>query len=182
MKIVKVNYRIKRSNFGSPLEIKVDMRDLERDGLGYYLEVNGIINQGDEFEVLNRFFDFIPEKKDQDKNLRNNKQSSNFKRPFIKSDENVEILEWRVDLYSVPFFLDQSNLYPRYVDVKAKTIGKAILIAMNKVGLFGTFPEGWKNISVIAGDNISDFGMYELGNENNPFIQQFKKGKESHFA
>lgn len=182
MKIVKVNYRIKRPNFNSPLEIKVDMRDLELGGLGYYLETNGIINQGDEFQVLNRFFDFIPEKKDQDKNLKNDKHSGSFKKPFIKSDENVEVLEWRVDLYSIPFFFNESASYPRYVDVKAKTIGKAILIAMNKVGLYGTFPEGWKNILVLPGDHISDFGMYELGNENNPFIQQFKKGKETHFA
>jgi len=172
MKNPKVVYKIQRQNFDNPLEITLNIEDVESHGLSDYLYQNGLIEtMNDHFEVLSRFV-VLPQKE------KDNKKSfvKNFDNKSNKKPEQFPLREFRVHLHSNDFFASQSNI-PEYVDVKAQTKGRAIMKAMNKVG-YTEFPKGWNDIQAVPGHQVSDWGVYTLDDSNNAYL----KSKTSNYA
>ncbi len=163
MKSPKVNYKIKRENFEKPLDITIDLSEIEKVGLEQYLKNEKLLDEHYSYEVLSRF---IPQKKTFNNNTEHNK--GNYKKVDRKE------IPFRVELHSVEYYRINEG-FPRYVDVFAPTPGKAIMIAQNKVG-FTTFPQGWNDMVTQSGERvpIPDFGKYELGDEKNVYKQKMK--------
>lgn len=171
MKTPKVVYKIQRQNFENPLEITLNIEDVESRGLTDYLYQNGLIDSlDDHFEVLNRFVVLPPKetKKPFAKNF-DGRSGKKFNGEFKKQDL-FPLREFRVHLYSNEYFASRSDI-PEYVDVKASTKGRAIMIAMNKVG-YTDFPENWGNIQAVPGHQISDWGTYVLDDSNNAYLKK----------
>ncbi len=168
MKNPKVNYKIKRENYPTPIDITVDLTEIEKLGLEEYLFQSGIIDDRSSFEILNRFIVLPPKKDFTKKELTSSFES----RPYFRKNSynKKEDSRFRVKIHSVEYF-NNSN-YPCYIDLTAPTRGKAIIHAMNKLGFVDNFPDGWRNMEVIDGNNLSDYGIHQMGDENNIYKQR----------
>jgi len=174
MKDQKVSYKIKRPNYEKELEITISIQEIEKSGLVDYLYHNGLIGENDSIQVINRFIIPVREEK---KDIKSN--FKNYRGRFDYGSSNFEPKNFRVHLYSIDFFKNDSK-YPKFVDVVATTKGKSLMKAMNKVGLT-EFPINWTSLEVIVNDDIENFGQYILDDENNPFIKKIKREREQYY-
>lgn len=120
----KISYRIKLEPDASPVEIAVDIKDIENGGLQKYLMRSGLINQEQYYEVMTRRF--ITSQK--------------------KVFHELPSKSFKVNLHSVDYF--KNNNFPQFVEVKAPTKGVAMMTAMNQVGL-RQFPDGWRGMEAM---------------------------------
>lgn len=170
MKNPKVVYKIQRPNFENVLEISIDLEQLEAYGLADYLYQNKLIEDiNAKYTVLSRYV-ILPQKENNQKTFTKKQSFSNEGQNKFEFKKQLPLKQFRVELHSNKYFRDEVNV-PKYVDVSAHTKGRAMMIAMNKVG-FTDFPEGWGDMNVIPGYKASDWGVYSLGDENNAFLKQ----------
>ena len=166
MKSQKISYKIQRQGFEKILEITVDIVEIESHGLQDYLYQNGLIDNDNNYTVLSRFIIISPKEEKSKKN-------------YQQRPSHPKYFKYRVDLHSNEYFKNETDVQ-RYVDVVASTKGKALMIAMNKVG-FRKFPENWGNMEVLIEKQIEDFGIYSLDDTRNTFFVKKEKEFDKHY-
>ena len=181
MKNPKIIYKIQRLGIENPLEITIGIEDVEWSGLAGYLVDNRLISNIDEkFEILSRYV-VLAKKETGQENFNKVGTNRNYqKHGFQDKSENFPIKRFRVDLHSNYAFKNTPGI-PRFVDVASTTKGRALMKAMNKVG-YTEFPDGWREIEVILGNGIEDWGIHSLGDENNPYVRKKEANKEENYA
>lgn len=171
MKNPRVSYRIKRDGYEQQIEIQIDLIDIEKLGLLNYLLEHSIIDAVDTYSVVSRFV-LLPTKEKENKKI-NLKQKNTPGNTLF----NLEPKEFRVHLHSIDYFQNNADKFPKYVDVISKTKGKALMQAMNKVGLTN-FPENWNSIEIEPFKSVTDFGKYLMGDENNVYLKRVREEKQ----
>lgn len=171
MKNPRVSYRIKRDGYEQQIEIQIDLIDIEKLGLLNYLLEHSIIDAVDTYSVVSRFV-LLPTKEKENKKI-NLKQKNTGDTILSK----VGPKEFRVHLHSNDYFQKNADKFPKYVDVVALTKGKALMQAMNKVGITD-FPDNWNSIKTEPFMTVKDFGKYSMGDENNIYLKKVREEKQ----
>lgn len=157
----KIYYKIKKNSVDEPFSLSIDIREIEQSGLRSFLYSNGNIEKNEEFEILDRKFQTTKTFKPYQKSDQQNNGYQKYKGKTFQKHEPMTERQFRVNLHSVPFFREKPTVYPKYIDLFAVTKGKAMMTAMNRVGLT-TFPDGWRGMEAIEGERVTDFGQYAI--------------------